>query len=399
MAGTLLRERDGGHARVGFAELFYDLVFVFAITQLSHALLAHLTPLGLVETAMLFCGVWWSWVYTTWATNFLDPEKLRVRLLLFALMAAGLVLSMSIPQAFGGRGMSFAIAFAGMQVGRGVFMVLALRRTEPANHRNFIRITIWSALSGAVWIWGGLADPADRPLIWAAALAFEFAGPPLGFRLPGLGASKTSDWNVEGGHMAERCGLFIIIALGESILITGATFADGLWEGARIAGFASAFIGTLAMWWLYFNIGAERGTHHFEHADDPGRIARFAYTYLHMPIVAGIVLTAASDELVLEHPHGHATALQLVCIVGGPALYLFGNLLFKRVTAPNLPLSHLVGLGLFGGLLLISGRLDPLGISLASTGILLLAAVWETLSLGQGEASGPKKKELAEDGG
>lgn len=388
MAGALnhlLRKRDGGHARVGFAELFYDLVFVFAITQLSHSLIAHMTPLGFAETGLLFLATWWTWIYTAWATNWLDPEKAGVRLMLFVLMGAGLLFSLSIPQAFGDRGALFAAAFVFMQVGRSLFLTLVMRRSR-AGPMNFVRITSWMCLSGAFWLWGGFSDPHDRLLLWGIAVGIEFVGPFLGYRVPGLGASDPDEWDVEGAHMAERCGLFIIIALGESILITGTTFGGTPWTPGVIAGFASAFVGTIAMWWVYFNIGADRASTRIAHEAHAGRKARTEYTFLHIPIVAGIVVTAASDEMVLKHPGGHAEPLVAACLVGGPALYLLGNLFFKRATAGFFQLSHLVGLALLGTLGVAAVVATPLMLSIGASAVLVLVGLWETRSLGSRKA-------------
>ena len=381
-AASLLRQRDGRHARVSFAELFFDLVFVFAITQLSHSLLEHPSVLGFLQVGMLFLAVWWSWVYTAWATNWLDPEHIRVRLLLFALMAAGLAMAIAIPKAFGEQGALFAIGFAAIQLIRPAFLLLALRKQDCGNFRNFQRIITWSGVAAALWLWGGFVGPGLRIWLWATALAIEYAAPAAGFRVPFLGASRSTDWRVEGHHVAERCGLFVIIALGESILITGSTFTRTEWTAPVLAGFASAFVGTIAMWWLYFNIGAERASERIAHEADPGSTARLAYTYLHLPIGAGIVLTAASDEMVLAHPTGHTDPLTAFCLIGGPALYLLGNLLFKRATGGWAPFSHVIGLIL---LAIVAGGtmwLAPVALSLGSTAVLVLVAVWETLSLG-----------------
>lgn len=384
--GKLLRQRDGTHARVSFAELFFDLVFVFAITQLSHSLLEHPTVEGFVHTLMLLLAVWWTWIYTAWCTNWLNPERAPVRLLLFVLMAAGLAMAIAIPEAFDERGAVFALGFAAMQVVRPLFMLLVLRRADPANYRNFVRITAWSSAAAALWIWGGFASPEARVPIWTAALFVEYVSPAIGFWLPRLGASRSTDWVIEGSHVAERCGLFVIIALGESILITGATFAKLDWTAPVLAGFASAFLGTIAMWWIYFNIGAERASAQITHAADPGKIARLGYTYLHLPIGAGIVLAAASDEMVLAHPTGHTDLLTGFCIIGGPALYLLGNALFKRMSAAWMPLSHLVGLQLLALLALGAAWLEPVAVSLLATAILILVAVWETRSLGSADS-------------
>src|SRR6185503_12674690 len=250
-----LRARHGhDHTRVTYVELFFDLVFVFAITQLSHTLLEHLSLKGLLQAALLFMAVWWVWIYTSWVTNWLDPEKTPVRLLLFVLMLAGLVLSTSIPQAFESKGLAFAGAYVFMQVGRSLFMVLALKGHSPGNYHNYQRVSSWLAVSAVFWIAGAFVQGDTRFALWAIALVIEYAGPSLGFRTPGLGASTTSDWDVEGGHLAERCALFVIIALGESVLVTGATFAKLPWSPVTVAAFATAFVGSAAMWWIYFNI-------------------------------------------------------------------------------------------------------------------------------------------------
>lgn len=377
----LLRTRTGHEARVGTVELFYDLVFVFAITQLSHGLLAHPTPLGLAETLILFLSVWWTWIFTCWVTNWLDPERWPVRLLLFALMGCGLMLTMAIPQAWGDRGLVFGAAVATMQVGRSLFMLGALWRRNPANFVNFMRITVWLCCSGALWIAGGLADGHVRFPFWIGALLIEYAGPAAGFLVPGLGRSSTADWDVEGGHMAERCGLFIIIALGESILITGATMAEMPWTVPALLAFASAFLSSVAMWWLYFNIGAQRAGHMIAHHDDPGRVARLAYTYAPIPIVAGIIVSAASDEMLLAHPAGHITVAAWATTIGGVALFLLGNIAFKRATWRNMPFSHLVGFGLLAALALLPIH-DGYVLGLGAALVLVIVAIWETRSLG-----------------
>ncbi len=323
-------------------------MFVFAVTQLSHGLLKHLTPLGAVQTGLMMLGVWWLWMYTTWATNWLDPEKPAVRLVLFALMLAGLVLAAAIPTAFEQGGLAFACAYVFIQVGRTAFMLWALRRHDEDNYRNFLRIIIWLVAAAPFWIGGALVGPSPRLALWGIALAIEYAGPIATFWVPVLGRSSTTDWQVEGGHIAERCALFIIIALGESILITGATFADLQWDAATVAAFMVAFAGSVAMWVVYFNIGAERSSQRIASSDDPGRLARSAYTYMHLPIVAGIIVAAVADELVLHHPGGHTEAGTAIVTIGGPALYLAGNAAFKRFSAPYVPLSHIIGLALLG---------------------------------------------------
>src|SRR6202043_3992645 len=143
--------------RVTYAELFFDLVFVFAVTQISHTLLGRLTPLGALQTTLLLLSVWWVWVYTSWVTNWLNPELAPVRVLLFLLMLGGLVLSTSIPKAFESRGLWFALAYAGMQVGRTLFWLLSTPATRILARTNALRILVWLSVSAAFWITGGLA--------------------------------------------------------------------------------------------------------------------------------------------------------------------------------------------------------------------------------------------------
>jgi low temperature requirement protein LtrA len=383
--GSLLRVRPKGgptHGEVKFAELFFDLVFVFAITQLSHLLIAHLTLRGAIETGLLLLAVWWVWIYTSWATNWLDPDRPSVRLMLFGLMLVGLVMSTSIPQAFGSRGLAFAAAFVFMQVSRSLFMIWAMRHT-PRGYRNFQRIAVWSAFAGVFWICGAFLDPTARLWVWAVAMGIELAGPALGFTVPTLGRSMPQDWDVSGDHMAERCGLFVIIALGESILVTGATWAEQSWSATTTCAFIVGVIGSIAMWWIYFHIGAERARNLMQRTDDAGGLARIAYTYVHVILIAGIVLGAVSDEIILIHPTGHAEAKYTAVILGGPAFFVLGNLLFKWITAGMPPLSHMIGLALLAGLALLSPLLAPLVLGALATGVLIVVAGWEMWSLGE----------------
>ncbi len=385
---NLLRERKAHeHSRVTFVELFFDLVFVFAITQVSHFLLEHFTLAGVFQATLLFLAVWWVWVFTSWVTNWLDPDTTPVRLLMFALMLAGLVLSTSLPQAFDARGLSFAVAYVVSQVGRSLFMLWSVRRHHPTNFRNFQRITAWLVLSGVFWIAGAFVEHEQRFALWAIALAIEYASPAAGFWTPGLGKSDTTDWDVEGDHMAERCGLFVIIALGESVLVTGATFAKMEWTMSVIAAFAVAFAGSVAMWWIYFNLGAERGRHLIAGSDDPGRLARLGYTYMHLPIIAGIVVAAVSDELILAHPTGHTDFKTAATTIGGAAIFLIGNILFKRVMTGRPTLSHWAGLALLALLAPLAMWLPPLAFGACTSAILIMVAMWETWSYSHRQAS------------
>jgi low temperature requirement protein LtrA len=378
---NLLRRRtEHGHARVTSVELFFDLVFVFAITQLSHFLLEHFTPLGAVHTALLLMAVWWVWVYTTWITNWLDPQQLPVRVALLAIMLVGLVMSASIPEAFDGRGLAFAAAYAGIQVGRTAFMLWALGSSDGVLTRNFQRILVWFGLSGVLWIAGGLAQGGLRLGLWASAIVLDYLGPFAGFWLPILGRSRPGEWTIEGAHLAERCGLFIIIALGESILVTGATFSGLQWSGASRAAFGAAFVGSVAMWWIYFVASAEAASARISASRDPGRLGRSAYTYVHLLLVAGIIVAAVGDETVLAHPLQHTELETGLSVLGGPALFLIGNASFQWAISRTLAVSHGAGLVALALLVPLSPAVPPLALLAAAAGVLAGVAAWEEWS-------------------
>jgi len=380
---SLLRPRgDHEQGKVTNIELFFDLVFVYAVTQLSHTLLHQLNLVGALQVLLLFLAVWWVWIFTGWVTNWLDPERPLVRIALLTLMLAGLLLSIALPDAFGARGLLFAGAYVFMQVGRTLFMLWAIGDGAPANTRNFQRIAVWLVVSGILWLIGGWMDGQTRGVFWVAALVLEYLGPACTFRVPGLGRSSTADWNVDGGHLAERCSQFVIIALGESVLVTGSSFAETLHELQALLAFVSAFIGSVAMWWIYFDLGAERGSRSIRQSADPGRTARVAYTYLHLLIVAGIIVCAVADELTLRHPKQRTDMINAAVLLGGPALYLLGNALFKKaVNGTNLPLSHLIGLALLVLLALTFAWWPIALLGVATTAVLLVVAIWEMRSL------------------
>ena len=373
--GPLRTRRDGEHHRVTTFELFFDLVFVFAVTQLAHHLAAHLTLRGALETLLLLFAIWWVWMYTTWATNWLDPDDLMVRLMLVAIMLGGLVMSAAIPEAFNGRGFAFALPYVLIQVVRSL-CVLGATRDDAGLRNTFQLISIWFSVSGAFWVAGCFAEGNLRFVFWALALAIEYSGPSAAYWVPRIGRSATTDWSVEGAHLAERCGLFIIIGLGESLLVTGATFAGLSWEAATVTAMVAAFGMAVALWWLYFDVTAEVGIELIAHTEDPGRLARSAYTYIHLPMVAGIILAAVGDERVLAHPTGGTSLGVALVILGGPAVFLAGHWLFKRAIAGYFAIPHPVGIALLAALLAAYPLLSPVVLSAASAAIVVGIAAW-----------------------
>jgi len=302
---------------------------------------------------------------------------------MLVLTAAGLVLSTSIPDALDERGLVFATAFVAMHHGRNLFVLWCVGDRDPASFRSFLRIEIWLAMSGVCWIAGGLAHGPARIALWVLALFLELGSPWWRYWTPGLGSSSLADWRVSAHHFAERCGLFVIIALGESVLVTGATFGEIVdWTPPVVAAFAVALSGSIAMWWVYFATTADEAAEEMARSADPGRLARNAYTYSHLPMVAGIIMAAAGDELVLAHPTGHAAVAAVSTVVGGPALFLVGSAMFNRMMCGVWPVSHLLGLVVVAGTSGLAPIASPLALSAATTIVLAGVGVWETLASG-----------------
>src|SRR5215208_4651929 len=380
-----LRTRNGGEQRVTPLELFFDLVYVFAVTQLSHRLLEHLSLRGVLETLMLFLVVWGVWVYTAWFTNWFHPDRLPVRLVLVAVMLASLLMSVAIPEALGKRGLMFALAYVAIQVGRTAFTFIALRKSLGTSHplsRTFQRILTWFVGAGVLWIIGGLLDGEARYALWLLALAVDYSGPVVGYYIPGLGRSRTQEWTIEGGHFAERCQLFVIIALGESILVTGTTFGQIEASTATVSAFVVAFLGSVALWWIYFARSAEAAREVFTSSEDPGRMGRSAYTYFHLPMIAGIIAVAAADELTVAHPGDPGTFASISLTLGGTALFVVGHGVFLWAVSGGAPWSRAVAIAALAALIPVGFAIPTLVLSGAAGLIVVVLAVWDTLAHG-----------------
>jgi low temperature requirement protein LtrA len=338
-----LARDSGAEQRTTTLELFYDLVFVFAITQVSHLLLADLSWKGAGQAALVLLVVWWSWNYTTWVTNELDPESIAVRLLLIGLMLASLLMAIAIPDAFGDKGLLFAASYVAIQVGRHSFLTFAAAAPGTIARRRAGRILIWFVVAGVLWIAGGLADGSARTILWVVALVLDYIAPLVTFWVPGLSPLQPEAWEVGSGHFAERFQLFIIIALGETIVITGATTSELELTTARVVAFGLAFLTTAALWWLYFNLVATIAERRLAQAENRTLLARDAFTYLHVVIVAGILLVAVGDELVIAHPTEELVGAEIVAVVCGPALYLLAHVALRLRMAGTLGVRRLAG--------------------------------------------------------
>jgi low temperature requirement protein LtrA len=277
----------------------------------------------------------------------------------------------------------FALAYVAIQLVRTTFVFFALIRSLGRSHplsRNFQRILFWLTASGVLWLAGGLLEGEARYVLWALALAVEYAGPAAGFWTPGLGRSATEVWNVEGGHLAERCQLFVILSLGESLLITGSTFAETETSAITVTALVVAFFGSVALWWVYFSRVAEEAREAFASSADPGRIARSAYTYFHLPIIAGIIAVAASDELVLAHPSEHGTSASIALTLGGTALFLAGHAFFKWAVFGLVSFPRVVAIVALAALIPVGFVIPALVLAVAAALIVVGVAAWDTLA-------------------
>jgi low temperature requirement protein LtrA len=374
----LLRDRSAGVQRVTNIELFFDLVYVFAVTQLSHYLLGHATVRGALQAGLLLAMVWLVWSYTTWVTNWLDPDLMAVRLLLVVLMLVSLAMSTALPRAFSDLGLWVGVAYALQQVGRSVFMVIALRG-HPLE-ANFQRILAWCVASSTLAVAGGLAHGHARALLWLGSVCIDLIGGLAGFYTPGLGRSRTSDWTIEGGHFAERCQAFVLIALGESIVIIGATLTSKEVDAGNVTAFVVAFAGAVALWWLYFDQSAQAAAEKIAGSDDPGRLGRSAYHLIHPVMVAGIIVCAAADEKVLSEPGETATVAVAWMILGGPALFLAGHAAFKLVIWQTVSWPRVAGVAVLALLGLAATAVPELGLAACAAGVVAVVAACDRLS-------------------
>ena len=380
MSRYVRRDREG-HA--GALELFYDLVFVFAVTQISHLLLDHLTWEGVGQSALILLVVWWAWNYTTWVTNELDLDAPQVRLMLVAVMLASLLMAVAIPDAFGGDALLFAGSYVAIQVGRHLFLAFVVADAGTIERERALQILLWFVAAGVFWIGGALAEGEARTVLWLVALGIDYSGPIFTFPVPGRARLGPETWNVATGHFVERFQLFIIIALGESIVLTGATTSDLERDLPTLTAFAVAFLGSAALWWLYFNYAARIAERRLELAPNRTQLARDAYTYLHVVMVAGIIVAAVGDELLIAHPTEELPGREVAAIVAGPAIYLFAQGLFRLRMAGSVSRKR------FGGALacVVAGGLgafaSALVVAAAVVMVMVVVIAAETMSEAQ----------------
>lgn len=383
----ILRKRDQVEATVTYTELLFDLIYVFAVTQLSHFLLHHLDLVGIIESVILWLGVWLLWQHTIWMTNWFNPEARAIRLFLFGIMVVGLFMTAAIPEAFGARAWLFVASYVTIQIGRTLYILLLLGHGHSLRD-NYKRLLIWTCISSLFWVAGAFAGEYARLALWAVAVLSDYTAPMFRFYLPGLGHSSSGrDWTIDGSLLLERCKLFVIIAFGETILMTGASLSEITdWTPDIICAALVSFLGSLAMWWIYFDVSSEAATRKIRQSEDPGSLG-LKYNAVHAILVGAIIVCAVGDELVVNEPDGRVNAVSLYVMIYGPIIYILANMAFKWLTCRTVSFSHMAGAGLLVLLIPVSFFISILAVNAAVLGILTFVALLEWIKLKREAAS------------
>jgi len=308
--------------RVTPLELFFDLVFVLALTQCT-ALMAHDPSWPGLAQGLLVLGVlWWTWVGYSWLTSVVDPEEGAVRLAIFAAMAALLIVALCVPRAFGDLALAFAVAYGVVRAGHIALFMLASRE-DPALRHSVNGLAVGTAVGVSLLAASSELDGVTQGALWALALGLDVAAP--------LFFIDASGWKLAPGHFAERHGLILIVALGESIVAIGVAAELGLDAGVVTAAVLGVVL-TAAMWWVYFDVVALVAGRRLAEAE-PGRVqnemARDSYSYLHFPMIAGIVLVALGLKKTLAHVGDPLDDVAAFALLGGLASYLLGHVAFR----------------------------------------------------------------------
>jgi low temperature requirement protein LtrA len=367
----------GAERVVSPLELFFDLVYVFAIGQLSHHLLEHVDLRTGAETLIMALAVVYAWYMTAWGANWLEPDRLPVRVLLVGLMFASLLMSVGIADAFDDRAWLFVTGYLLLQVGRSAFLIVALRGRALGEH--FVNDLIWELLTGGLWVAGAIADGDARLVLWGLAVVATHGGVWGLHWLPGRGrAIDLGHTEIAGGHLIERFRLFFIIALGETVLTTGNAFVGEPFALERLLALAIAFTGTVALWWCYFQRTEGIGAELAEAADDAGAVGWWG-TWTLTLVVLALIAIAVGDELAIAHPGDDATLGFTILTFGGPALFLLAQVFFLREALGHVPRSRPLGLAALALLAVATAPLTLIVGIAASAAVLVAVASADTV--------------------
>jgi low temperature requirement protein LtrA len=327
--------------RVTPLELFFDLVFVLALTQCTALMAANPTWEGLVKGLLVLGVMWWAWTGYAWLTSVVDPEEGVVRLTVFAAMAAMLVVSLCIPEAFDSSALLLVCAYAVVRIAHIVLFMIASREDPDLRRSVIVGLGGSTAIGIGLLALASLADGALQGCLWAAALLLDMSGP-LFFGSEG--------WKFVPGHFAERHGLIVLIALGESIVAIGVGAEIGVDAGVVVAAVLGVTVAA-ALWWLYFDVVAlvaERRLENASQGRERNEIARDSYSFLHLPMIAGIVLVAFGLKKTLAHVEDPLKTVPAVAMLGGTSLYLLAHVAFRLRNIRTLNKQRLVcAIGLF----------------------------------------------------
>jgi low temperature requirement protein LtrA len=312
----------GDEERVTPLELFFDLVFVLAITQCTALMAANPTWEGLARGLLVLGVLWWCWVGYAWLTSVVDPEEGLVRIAIFASMASLLVAALAVPHAFNDDGLIFAVAYGFARYMQVVLLYIAGRENDSLRHSVITGLVGSTAIGITLLVVASQVDGALQGALWGLALALDMAGP-LFFGVEG--------WMLVPGHFAERHGLIVLIAIGESVVAIGAG-ASAEMDAGVITAAVLGIVVAAAFWWLYFDVVAVAATRRLA-ATAPGReqnaMARDSYSFLHLPMIAGIVLVALGMKKTLGHVDHHLAIEPATALFGGMALYLVAHVAFR----------------------------------------------------------------------
>ncbi|MEV0725642.1 low temperature requirement protein A [Micromonospora purpureochromogenes] len=370
-AAGLVR-KAGDPERATFLELFFDLVFVLALAQLSRGLAEDLGWSGAFRTLVLLGAMWWVWSSTAWLTDRTDPHRPVIQALVIATMVGSLVMAAAVPEAFGDTGLIFAGAYVAVQLGRGLVLVALLRGHQLQRHA--MRGLFWYGLSALPWIAGALVHGTARGALWALAVLLDHTAGRIGFPTPGAGRSPNQDLVISGEHLSERYRQFFIIALGELILVTGLALSSSGFAPDRAAAFAVSIAAAVLLWRIYIYRAGQVLAEAIAVSADPVRLARSA-SYAHLVMVAGVVVAAVGDELVIAHPLGHTPPAWIAVILGGPALYLAGRARFEHAVFGRVSWSRPIGVLALAALAPAMLPLPPLVVAAAAAFVLTGIAI------------------------
>jgi low temperature requirement protein LtrA len=382
--GAVLREEE---ARVTPLELFFDLVFVLGLTQCTALMADDPSWTGLGRGLLVLAVLWWTWIGYAWLTSVVNPEEGAVRLVMFAAMAALLVMALCVPGAFGAQALEFAVAYAFVRIAHIALFALA-SRDDPQLRRSVTGLAISTAVGVGILALASTADGELQAALWVLAIALDMAGPLL-FGVEG--------WRLEPHHFAERHGLIVIIALGESIVAIGIGAEDRVDAGV----IGAAVLGTAlaaAMWWLYFDVVAlvaERRLAEAARGREQNAIARDSYSFLHFPMVAGIVLVALGLKKTLGHVGDPLKLIPAVALLGGTALYVLAHAAFRWRNMHTLAKRRLAVAALLAALVPVALEVPAL-VSLAlAVGVLAVLITYEAIRFA--EARDRVRHQLAHD--